>query len=143
MKDRCDIAILPPVPQPAVSLTNASVMAGSDATLQCSVTLNQYSSYADGTVAVTVELLNSTDTAVATMLASGSGATRTANFTVSTVDVSEAGQYRCRATVAYTGTNDQYVEEPSATDSPSAFLTLQSKHVFLCQPPPTILYYIL
>ena len=72
-----------------------------------------------------------TSNVVSTMPASGSDGTRTANLTVLTVDVSEAGQYRCRATVAYTGTNDQYVEEPSATDSPNSILTLQSKHIFI------------
>ena len=64
-----------------------------------------------------------------TMSAGGSSATRTTDFTVSNVDVSEAGLYRCRATVAYTGINDPYLEEPSPTDSPSANLTLQSKPV--------------
>ena len=120
-----------PVPQPTVSLTNTSVsvMANSDATLQCSVTLNQYSSYSSGTVAVTVELLNTMGTAVATMSTSGSGATRTANLTVSAVNASEAGQYQCRATVAYTGTNEGFVVEPSVATSSQVPLTFQSKQV--------------
>ena len=61
--------------------------------------------------------------------ASGSSDTRTANFTVATVDAFEAGLYRCRATVSYTGTNDQFVEDPSTTDSSTAVITLQSKQL--------------
>ena len=65
---------------------------------------------------------------VANMFTNDSGATRTTNFTVLNVDVSEAGQYRCRATVVYMGTNDQYVNDPPATDSQTGTVTLLSKH---------------
>ena len=64
-------------------------------------------------------------TVSSTICVRGTSATRTADFTVATSDMSEAGQYQCRATVIYMGTNDQYVEEPSTTESPDA--TLQCK----------------
>ena len=85
----------PPVPQPTVIITNTSAMANSNASIHCTATLNQYPSYSDGTVAVTVELLNTMGTAVATRSDSIPSAIRTAYFTVPTVDVSEAGQYQC------------------------------------------------
>ena len=59
--------------------------------------------------------------------AGGSSDTRTANFTFAPFNASLAGLYQCRATVSYTGTNDQFVEEPSTTDSSTAVLTLISK----------------
>lgn len=117
-----------PVPAPAVTLNDTSVMAGSNATLQCSVMLADFSSYSSGMVAVTVELLNSDDAVVSSMLTSGSSDTRTADLTVSTVDVFKAGQYRCNATVNYTGINQNFVSDPSETTSPGAALNLQSKH---------------
>ena len=120
--------ILPPVPQPTVSLANTSVAVGLTATLRCSVTLNQYASYSSGMVAVTLELVNM-GTVRSTICASGTGATRTADFTITTTDMSEAGQYQCRATVNYTGTNMQFVEEPSTTISPDA--TLQCECIIL------------
>ena len=120
-----------PVPQPTVRLTNSSVMAGSDASPSCEVTLNQYSSYSSGMVAIGLQLINMTDFVVSTESTGLFGATRDNYLTVSNVDVSKAGLYQCRAVLNYTGTNDQYVEEPPATDSPSATLSLQSKSCIL------------
>lgn len=105
-------------------------MANSAATFSCVVTLNQYPSYSSGMVAIALELVNATGAVVANESTGSSGVTRDNYLTVPTVGVSEAGQYRCRATVTYTGTNDQFVKEPSQTDSPYATLTLQSKCIF-------------
>ena len=126
-----------------MNLTGDSVIANSAATLQCSVTLNQYSSYSSGTVVVMLELIHAMSVVTSTS-ASGSSDTRAANFMVASVDVSEAGLYRCRATMSYTGRNDQFVEEPLATDSSTAVITLQSKNIKLfdiiidCPLPNTI-----
>ena len=101
-------------------------MAGSTATLQCSVTLNQYSSYSDGMTTVAFDVSGEGGILTGTPIMV-SGAIRTTNFNIVTLNVSEAVQYQCRATVAYMGINDQFVVEPSAVVSPNATLTLQSK----------------
>ena len=55
------------------------------------------------------------------------GATRTGVFTISNVNTSSAGSYQCRATVEYTGVNEQFIMEPSPTDSTAVSLTVQCK----------------
>ena len=62
---------------------------------------------------------------ISTICGSGSGSTRMGYFTVATIVA--ASQYQCRATVSYTGINDQFVAEPAATDSSDA--TLQCKDI--------------
>ena len=97
--------------------------------MQCTVELLQFTSYSSGTVIVTVELVNSTGSTVNTMTIGGSRSSRAANLIVSTLDVLEVGEYQCRASVDYTGTNEVYVNNPQSVLSSSRFLRGQSKSI--------------
>ena len=81
-------------------------MAGSSATLHCSVTLQHYSSYLSLPINVTVEILKENDTTLMIDTnTTGSGPVRTTVFTIPNVGVSNAGQYQCRAAVSTTQNN--------------------------------------
>ena len=113
------------VPQPSLSLSGASaVPVGSTASLTCTVTLQQYSSYSSIPTIVTVELLKGNTTVMTSSSPSGSGAVRTSVFTLSNVGVSTVGQYQCRATVSTTQSN---VIDSTPGVSNYATLTAQSK----------------
>ena len=95
------------VPQPSVFLTGGSVTIGSTATLQCNVTLQQYTiaSYLSTPITLTVVLLKGTATLIVDSNPTGSGSVHTSVFTIPNVGVSNAGQYQCRATVNTTQNN--------------------------------------
>ena len=110
-----------------MSLSSTTVTAGDTATMTCTTTLVMFSSYSSGTITVTVQLLRGVQQVGSTVTTTGTGATRTGVFTISNVNTSSAGSYQCRATVEYTGVNEQFVLEPSKTDSTVVTLTVQSK----------------
>ena len=97
--------VLLTVSQPSVFLTGGSVTVGSTATLQCNVTLQQYTSYLSTPIILTVVLLKGTATLMVDSNPTGSGSVHTSVFTIPNVGVSNAGQYQCRATVRTTQNN--------------------------------------
>ena len=102
-------------------------MAGSSATLHCSVSLQHYSSYLSLPINVTVEILKENNTTLMVDAnPTGSGSVRTSVFTIPNVGVSNAGQYRCRVTV---GTTQNNVIDSSPGVSSKANLTVQSKQL--------------
>ena len=111
------------VPQPSVFLTGGSVTVGSTATLQCNVTLQQYTSYLSTPNTLTVVLLKGTAALLVDSYPTGSGSVHTSVFTIPNVGVSNAGQYQCRATVRTTQNN---LIDSSPGVSNTANLTIQS-----------------
>ena len=110
-----------------MSLSITTVTAGDTATMTCTTTLDIFSSYSSGKTTVTVQLLRGVQQVGSTVTTTGTGATRTGLFTISNMNTSSADSYQCRATVEYIGVNEQFVMEPSPTDSTAASLTVQSK----------------
>ena len=114
------------VPHPSVFLTGtgSSVTVGVTATLQCTVTLQQYTRYSIAPITLTVVLLKGTATFMIDSNPTGFGSIRNSVFTISNVGVSNAGQYQCRATVRTTQNN---VIDSSPGVSNTANLYIQSK----------------
>ena len=123
-----DVCVCTPVPQPSLNFSGASaVPVGSTASLTCTVTLQQYSSYSSIPITVTVELLKGSTTVMTNSSPSGSGAVRTSVFTLSNVGVSTVGQYQCRATVS---TTQRIVIDSTPGVSNYATLTAKSKLLY-------------
>ena len=122
------------VPQPSVFLTGGSVTVGSTATLQCNVILQQYTSYSIAPITLTVVLLKGTATLMIDSNPTGSSSVRNSVFTIPNAGVSNAGQYRCRATVRTTQNN---VIDSSPGVSSTANIYIKSKY------SNTIVLYIL
>ena len=133
------VFVSPLVPPPTVSLTDANVTLGSNATLMCMVILQNYSSYSSISVTVTVDLLNDSMVLMTNSIPTGSDSTRTSEFTISDVSVFTAGQYQCRATVSTSVNN---VMNSVTSNSPNASITVQSKwFIELLNPWPKLCMY--
>ena len=114
------------VPHPSVFLTTgSSVVVGATATLQCTVNLQQYTSYSIVPITLTVVLLKGTATLMIDSNPTGFGSVRTSVFTIPNVGVSNAGQYQCRATVRTTQSN---MIDSSPGVSNTANLYIQSEY---------------
>ena len=105
-------------------VTGNIVTVGSAATMRCTVNLSEFVSCSSGPVTVSLQLVrqgggNKGAPVVAVMSETTCGGDL---MLPSSATVDDAGQYLCRATVNYTGVNDDNVEEPSVTDSGLAFL---------------------
>ena len=101
----CTLLFAFSVPQPQPLLTGGTTLSvGSTAILQCNVALQLFTGYSSIPITVTVELLKGY-TPVMTDSATVHSSVYTNVFNVSDVSVTNAGQYRCRATVRTTENN--------------------------------------
>ena len=105
---QCIMVSSPPVPQPNVALIRDTVTVNSVATLRCTVTLDE--SIDCSQVIISLELIGG-----AAKLA---GSTFSNDFMFSAT-MSNAGSYRCRATIT---SNNQFVQIPSPVTSGDATL---------------------
>ena len=116
------------VPQPSVTIPGLlAVPVGSITGIQCTITLQQYSSYSSMPITFIVELLKGSTT-VSTNYILGAGKVRATAFILQNVGVSTAGQYQCRATVTTTHNN---VIDSTPGVSNHATLTVHSKSLVL------------
>ena len=114
----------PLVPPPSANLTSNVVLAGSPATLQCTVMLNS-SLTCSGPVTVMVNLISTSpsNSVIDTQTATGSGSTCTVSLSVSPmVNGTSGGQYNCCVQLNYTATNSAFVTPPGQIDSDPATL---------------------
>ena len=107
---------------------------GSTVTLQCNVALQLFTGYSSIPITVTVELLKG-NTPIMTNLApvDSSVHTSTAPFNISDVGASNAGQYRCRATVRTTQNN--IIDSTSGVSNTANLYILSELPSMLCMQP--------
>ena len=115
----------PLVPAPlSANLTSNVVLAGSPATLQCTVMLHS-SLTCSGPVMIMVNLVSTStpNSVINTETATGSGSTCDAvSLSVSSMVGTSGGQYNCHVQLKYTAANSAYVTPIGQIDSNTATL---------------------